>query len=150
MRWPDVDIKGGWWTIPAEQSKNKLPHRVPLTPSAVKILNALQATAGKDAVFVFEGIRGPRHRRGVLDDLPIADVRPHDFRRTAASMMAGGAVPRLTISKVLNHVGTSVTAIYDRHSYDAEKQSALTWWDQKLAAIIANRAGKVLAFGKSA
>jgi len=117
----------------------------------LKLLKALQATAEKDAVYVFAGIRGPRHRRGVLDDLPVADVRPHDFRRTAASLMAGGGVPRLTISKLLNHVETSVTAIYDRHSYDMEKQSALAWWDAKLVAIVSNdEAGKVLAFGKSA
>ncbi len=51
--------------------------------------------------------------------------RAHDFRRTAASMMAGMGVPRLVISKILNHVGQGVTSVYDRHSYDREKQGAL-------------------------
>ena len=149
MRWPDVDLGAGWWTIPAENSKNKLPHRVPLTASALRILKRLKASAGEEAVYVFSGIRGPRHRRGVLDDLPIADVRPHDFRRSAASMMAGGGVPRLTIAKILNHVETSVTAIYDRHSYDTEKQVALTWWDTKLEAIVKGKASKVLPFSRA-
>ncbi len=27
MRWDEVDLKTRWWTIPAERSKNKLPHR---------------------------------------------------------------------------------------------------------------------------
>jgi len=31
MRWPDVDLEAGWWTIPAARSKNKLAHRVPLS-----------------------------------------------------------------------------------------------------------------------
>jgi integrase len=150
MRWADIDLAGAWWTIPAEQSKNKLPHRVPLTKSAVKILCELRAAAGEKAVYVFAGIRGPRHRRGVLEKLPIEDVRPHDFRRTAASMMAGAGVPRITIAKVLNHVETSVTAIYDRHSYDGEKLAALTWWDSRLEAIVKNKGSKVLPFAKSA
>ena len=71
MRWPDVDLAAGWWTIPTEHSKNKLPHRVPLTPSAVTILKTLKTSAAEKAVYVFGGIRGPRHRRGVLDGLPL-------------------------------------------------------------------------------
>jgi hypothetical protein len=33
------------------------------------------------------------------------------------------------ISKILNHVETGVTSIYDRHSYDPEKKAALIWWE---------------------
>jgi integrase len=150
MRWADVDLAARWWTIPAERSKNKLPHRVPLTDTAVKILEPLRLAAD-DSAHVFGGIRGTRHRRGLLDGLGIADVRPHDFRRTAASMMAGGGVPRLTIAKILNHVETSITAVYDRHSYDAEKRAALTWWDARLTAIISGKGGaKVVPFAKGA
>ncbi len=64
--------------------------------------------------------------------------------------MAGGGVPRLTICKILNHVEKGITAVYDRHSYDAEKQAALAWWDQKLSAILAGKASKVLPFSKGA
>jgi integrase len=49
------------------------------------------------------------------------DFRAHDFRRTAASMMAGMGIPRLVIGKILNHVEPGVTKVYDRHSYDQEK-----------------------------
>ncbi len=80
----------------------------------------------------------------------MTDFRGHDLRRTAASLMAGGGVPRLTISKILNHVETSITAVYDRHSYDAEKRAALDWWAVKLVAIIENRKGTVLAFSRGA
>jgi integrase len=149
MRWADVDLVESWWTIPAEHAKNKLPHRVPLTTIAVQILAGLLATASAEAVNVFTGIRSKRHRRGLLEGLPIADVRPHDFRRTAASLMAGGGVPRLTIAKILNHVETSITAVYDRHSYDPEKLAALTWWDAKLSAILTEQdARKVLPFAR--
>lgn len=37
--------------------------------------------------------------------------------------MVGAGVPRLVVSKILNHVETGVTAVYDRHSYDQETRS---------------------------
>lgn len=141
MRWSDVDLEAGWWTIPAEHAKNKLPHRVPLGTMAIAILAARLATAEKEAVHVFKGIRGTNHRRGALAGVGLDDVRPHDFRRTAASLMAGAGIPRQSIAKLLNHVDRSVTAVYDRHSYDPEKRAALDWWNDRVAAFTA-RDGK--------
>jgi integrase len=75
-------------------------------------------------------------------------VRPHDFRRTAATMMTSAGIPRLVVAKVLNHVSADagVTAIYDRHSYDAEKRQALETWARALDAIVRPKkaASKVL------
>lgn len=132
MRWSDLDLAGKWWNIPAAHSKNKLPHRVPLTTLAIDVLDSLKATDGADSEFLFQGIRGTRQRRGALEGLALDDVRPHDFRRTAASLMAGAGVPRLVIAKVLNHVEAGVTAVYDRHGYDSEKRGALEIWDRIL------------------
>lgn len=39
--------------------------------------------------------------------------------------MAGIGIPRPVIAKLLNHVETGITAVYDRHGYDAEKREAL-------------------------
>jgi hypothetical protein len=52
--------------------------------------------------------------------------------------MTGIGVPRLVVSKLLNHGEQSVTAVYDRHSYDAEKRAALLRWDRHLQQILAN------------
>jgi integrase len=149
MRWSDVDLARRWWTIPAEDAKNKMPHRVPLTVTALKILKSLRSAANDDATYVFAGIRGTNHRHGALDGLAVQNIRPHDFRRTAASMMTGGGIPRLTVAKILNHVDRSVTAVYDRHSYDAEKKAALAWWDRRLRSIIDGSERKVLPFGRA-
>ena len=123
-----VDIDGAWWTVPGTVAKNGHAHRVPLTAPARKILDTLTAT--KPDGYLFAGVRGTRQRRGGLTGLGIADVRPHDFRRTAASMMAAAGIPRLVVAKVLNHVSADagVTAIYDRHGYDDEKRAALDGW----------------------
>lgn len=142
MRWQDVNITDGWWTVPSVSSKNKLPHRVPLSPPAIRLLQGLNVS---EAGYIFSGFRGKKQR---AVDFPIDDFRGHDLRRTAASLMAGGGVPRLTIAKILNHVETSVTAVYDRHSYDAEKQAALAWWAIKLDSILQDEPSRVLPFAQ--
>lgn len=63
-------------------------------------------------------------------------------------MMASGGVPRLVISKALKHVERGVTAVYDRHSCDAEKRAVLDWWDARLHGIVEGKEAKVLAFAR--
>ena len=151
MRWADVDLANSWWTIPAGISKNKLPHRVPLSSTATAIIQGLDPGADARPVYVLDGARGRRQQSEAAATFAVEDFRGHDLRRTAASLMAGGGVPRLVISKILNHVETGVTAVYDRHGYDAEKQAALNWWSTKLNAILDGKRGAtVLAFGRGA
>ena len=150
MRWQDVDLAAGWWTIPAERSKNKLPHRVPLSPSVVRLLKALRPKAGATSpVFVLGGARGKHRQTAAAATFTIPDFRGHDLRRTAASYMASGGIQRLTISKILNYVERDITAVYDRHSYDAEKAAALAWWDTKLKAILEKRPARVRPFARA-
>ena len=51
--------------------------------------------------------------------------------------MTSLGISRLTVSKILNHVETGVTAVYDRHGYDAEKRHALDTWSSRLEEIVA-------------
>ena len=143
MRWSDVDLVSNWWTIPSEVAKNKLAHRVPLNPAAVTLLRELRAAAPSDQVWVCASARldtpvvhdakksvaRVRRRLGF-------DFRGHDLRRTAASLMTSAGVSRLVVAKILNHVETGVTAVYDRHSYDAEKRIALDLWGRELQRIL--------------
>ena len=62
MRWQDVDVHAGWWTIPGASSKNKLAHRVPLNGPALAILAALLTMAKKDEEFVLVGAHGKRQQ----------------------------------------------------------------------------------------
>jgi hypothetical protein len=58
--------------------------------------------------------------------------------------------PRVVVQKVLNHVETGVTAVYDRYSYDNEKRIALGAWGRQVAEILAGEssARKVLPFSR--
>ncbi len=151
MRWQDVDLASGWWTIPATGSKNGLAHRVPLSPSVVALLTTLQPEDLTASAYVLDGARSKRLQARAAATFTVPGFHGHDLRRTAASRMASGGVDRLTIAKILNHVDSSVTAVYDRHSYDPEKAAALAWWDAKLQAILAEGDGaKVLPFRREA
>jgi integrase len=68
--------------------------------------------------------------------IKLENMTPHDLRRTAASGMTALGTSRLTVSKILNHTETGVTAVYDRHSYDAEKRRALDAWGARLMEIV--------------
>jgi integrase len=168
MRWRDVDLETGWWTIPGEFAKNGRAHRVPLLPEAIAILKAQHkddhctneededsTDAKSDFVFVGTGAsirdRAKKAPSRIARALKI-DFRGHDLRRTAATKMAEAGVPRHHISAVLNHVeaGAAVTRIYDRYSYDVEKRRALETWARKLRSIVEQlEPGKVLPFGST-
>jgi integrase len=128
MRWSDVD--GDLWTIP--DTKNGRSHRVPLSPQALQRFAELP----RRGEYVFASSKRPTgHLRGYRRAFQracalagIADACVHDVRRTAASHMASLGVSRSTLGQILNHADRSVTSVYDRYSYDAEKRAALELW----------------------
>ena len=153
MRWQDVD--GSWWTIPAELAKNGLAHRVPLSRQALAILERLRKRANGPWVFpsptTDRPIENPQKAAERLRERSkVADLRLHDLRRTAASLMTGMGISRLTVKKILNHAERDVTAVYDRHSYDPEKRTALDAWGRRLEAIVSGTASKARVVALSA
>ena len=139
MRWADLDLDEGWWTIPATDAKNGLAHRVPLSYIAIDILTTIRERidrAGPEPVFVLPAARSRRRRRAAIKAISLTDFQPSDLRRTAATKMAEADVSRLVIAKILNHVETGVTAVYDRASYDREKRQGLDTWARQLTRIL--------------
>ncbi len=150
--WTDFDLSRGWWTIPAEKAKNNVLHRVPLSPLALNLLQEIKEHSGESR-WLFPGARGDGHitepaidhaLRNNFDVFEMDHFVPHDLRRTAASQMTGSGVSRLTVSKILNHVDGGVTAVYDRHTYDAEKRQALGTWARKLESILTGQKAKIV------
>jgi integrase len=156
MRWKDADLDSGWWTIPAEHSKNGYPHRVPLSGLALNILKQMETISGNDKWVFPSPVKKCGHIKNVQKTAlrireysRVSDFTPHDLRRTAASLMTGigMSVPRLTVSKILNHVEQGVTKVYDRYSYDKEKRLALDKWARRLEQILTGKQAKVVSIG---
>jgi len=132
MAWEDIDLESHWWTIPATKAKNHRMHRVYMSTPAIEIIGSLRAGAPPSAVYVFSR-RTPGGWISELRTLSGVDVRPHDMRRTSATLMTGSGIPKDHVSRILNHTLPGETArVYDQHSYDREKRGAM----MKLARII--------------
>lgn len=144
MRWQDIDLASGWWTVPAERAKNQLAHRVPLSPPALDLVKGLREEAA-GSPWLFPARHHSGYRRTPQESLDrvrrrsrVPDFTAHDIRRTVATFLTSElGVSRLVVSKLLNHVETGVTKVYDRATYDAEKRSALDGWAARLATILA-------------
>jgi integrase len=158
------EIDGCWWTIPSAKAKNGKAHRVYLSPLALSLIDVSQGG------YVFPSPRAEQRdkhihvnalayavRRALKPDeqtgeqvLKLDPFTPHDLRRTAASHMTGAGISRLVVSKILNHVEKGVTAVYDRHSYDREKQLAMETWARRLKGMVEPQdCSKVLSFPAS-
>ena len=147
-----ADLNGDWWTVPAGKAKNGLSHRVPLSKLARELLDSRRKLTAR---WLFPSPRGnaPIQVNALSRALRnnnhfgLEKFTAHDLRRTAATMMASMGTDRLTLSKILNHVETHVTAVYDRATYDGPKKAALTKWERKLRTIIGESAeAKVVEF----
>ncbi len=143
----EFDLDEGVWTIAALRAKNGESHRVLLSDLAITLLRQTGAFDNCGLEWLFPSPRGGKPMapeavdhalRKSLSTLGLDNVTPHDLRRTAASNMTSMGIPRLTVSKILNHVETSVTAVYDWHSYDQEKRQALNAWAARLQEIVVN------------
>lgn len=113
---------------------------MPLGPTAIGLLRGLESE--RESPFVFSG-RGGRPVSNpqkwiarLRKSANLEDFRLHDLRHTAASCMTSIGIPRLTVSKLLNHAEGGITAIYDQHSYDPEKREALIKWDRHLQRML--------------
>jgi len=147
-RWNDIDLERATWTL--RETKNGEPHDVMLPQQAVELLKYRK---GLDKTFVFPSrIPGKpvaqkalglaqytaRHadpESGTKDPIEVPWT-VHDLRRTVATGLARLGCPRVVQDRILNHVDSSVAAIYDRHTYDAEARAWLQKWADHMDALV--------------
>ena len=145
MCWPEIDFDKREWTIPAERSKSKREHIVPLPDAAVDLFKSLPrfaegdfvftTTAGRRPVTGFSRVKVLIDRMLVEQDTAIENWRVHDLRRTCRTGMARLGVPEIVSERVLNHQAQGLTKVYNVHEYLDEKRDALARWAQEIANI---------------
>lgn len=123
---------GWWWTLPAARSKTGVAVRRPLSPQAAAIVEELRLLGG-DTLFepprgrspIAMRVRWAVSLRKLATKAGVTDVRAHDLRRTAATLLARLGVRFEVIETLLGHALPGVSGVYIRHSYDAEMRAAL-------------------------
>lgn len=152
MRWEQLDLEAGLWTLPKEEVKSDRLHVIPLADAAVEILKPLARNG--PYVFTTTGKTPPsgfaKAKRRLDEISETGGWRTHDLRRTAASGMARLGIAPHVIEKVLNHSTgqiSGVAAIYNRHAYLPEKTHALETWARAVETIVSGApADNVVAF----
>src|SRR5262249_36316069 len=117
---------------------------------AVSILEEQAATNRAASPFVFPSYRAAT--RVLAVDAAVRRQgwtwRPHDLRRTAATLMEEIGVSPFVVGHILNHVGvtrsTVTSRVYAKYSYAKEQREALDSWSDRLQGIIAGDAAPVV------
>ena len=147
LKWSEIDLEARTITLPSDRTKNGLDFVIPLSDTALAILNSIERRG--DHVFGrrANGFSGWSKSKRELDD--VVKIEPwtvHDLRRTVATKLTESPVsiqPHI-VEAVLNHISGArdgVAGIYNRAQYQPEKKDALDRWAQHLKKVIAQATG---------
>jgi integrase len=133
LRWEHVALAPeAWLTFPADITKAKREHRLPLSGTAVACLRELREHTGT-STWLFPSTKSPKGRRTANQDF-YKRMRArsgvtfvgHDARRWCATTMAAAGVSLDVVGRILGHTDQSVTARhYAKASYANEMRRAL-------------------------
>lgn len=153
-KWDCINWEQKTLLIIDDVSKNKRPHLVPLTDSAIAILKVQQIECGESAyIFPHRHDKQKPINLGTLahsirrycDTSDIRKFVPRDIRRTCKTLMGEIGISKTVRDRIQNHTIQDVsTKHYDRYEYLPEKQKGLFSWEQKLNGVAINN---ILAFG---
>jgi integrase len=149
-RWPEFDLAGKLWTIPAERMKAKREHQVPLSDAALALLESMPKDGDEDVVFA--GTKGQPLsdmsltaviRRMNGDDKPVwADangdsITVHGFRSSFRMWAAETTnYPREVAEHALAHqLPDAVERAYQRGSQFAKRAALMAEWAVYCATV---------------
>lgn len=132
--WDEIDLANGVWTVPAERMKASREHRVPLSPAALAVLEAMQTVKLSD--FVFPGLKPGRPLSEMallmlLRRIGRGDVTAHGFRSTFRDWAAECTPwPREVAEMALAHaIPDAVEAAYRRGDLFDKRRKLMDAWD---------------------
>ena len=145
------EIKDDTIILGRDRTKGGEGHSIPLSPQALDIIKQLPRIADSDFVFTTNGrtpVSGFSKIKKRIDGLAkIPAWRVHDLRRTVATRLQRLGTNLQVIEAVLGHVGGSrsgIVGVYQRHSFDPEKRTALESWAREVERIVDGKPAKVL------
>ena len=155
MRWSEIDLERGTFTIPATRSKNHRQHVLPLMPTMREIITGVPRMASRDQLFGLRAAAGFtawswKESKPALDERSkVRNWTVHDIRRSVATKMADIGVQPHIIEAALNHFSGhrgGIAGVYNRSTYEREMRNALATWHDHLRTLIAGGERKVVNF----
>lgn len=143
LKWTDITEEAGGkiFTIDHSSYKTARTHVVPLSDRALSILDQMPAIEGNP--YVFASIRaegkpitiGSKIRNEARDLSGVEDFNIHDLRRTLATNARPLGFTAEIADRVMGHVISGVSGVYNRYDYLPEKRALLDAWARYLADI---------------
>jgi integrase len=152
MRWSEIDLDAGTWTLPADRAKNKHPVTVALPRAALAIIESVPLTT-RDQLFGSRAAQGFSHWGSAKADLDrrlagtVRSWRVHDIRRTVATRMADIGIEPHVIEACLNHYSghrRGVAGTYNRSAYERAVKAALARWSDHVLSLVEGRRSKIV------
>lgn len=155
-RWEEFDLDAAEWRIPAERTKSRREHIVPLARQSLEVLGYLKAARGEDrcqgAYLLFPGERDhdkPMSNNTILFALYRMGYRGkmtgHGFRGVASTALNEMGYRPDVIEAQLAHIETNrVRAAYNHAKYLPERRELMQVWADYLDAV--RQGGKVIPF----
>jgi len=151
LKWAEIDRADRQICLDGERTKNGEDHTIPLSHAAWDLIQAAPRLAGSKFVFTTTGntpISGWSRAKAKIDEFMRTQLgnnvalkawRIHDLRRTAATGMERLGVKQQVVEALLGHISGSkagVTGIYQRHTYEEEKRTAIENWAEHVATLV--------------
>jgi integrase len=145
LTWAELDAAAALIRLGAARVKNRQPRTIPLGAFAWRIVADSPRIAGCPLVFPSRAgtpFTAWSKSKATLDQaMGVNEAwRLHDLRRTGATNLERLGVPLPVTEAVLGHTAGSkagIVAVYQQHSYEAEKRAALGKWAGHVLSIVA-------------
>jgi len=131
--WSEVDLVKAVWTVPAERMKAGKEHRVPLSPSALEILEKTKRLGGK---YLFPGTQSASKLSGMAMAMLLRrmkqDVTVHGFRSAFRDWAAEctGYSHEVAEMALAHTIGNAVERAYRRGDlFDKRRRLMADWGD---------------------
>lgn len=136
-RWRDISLGDRVWFIPAENTKTRAEHVLPLTEQACQLLVAYrERMAGRDADYLFVDGMGQllneRQASSAFKWMSGGDWSSHDLRKLARTCWAELGVDYLIGERLLNHQMGVLAQTYVLTTQEELKRKALEQWHNRL------------------
>ncbi|HWU01397.1 MAG TPA: integrase arm-type DNA-binding domain-containing protein [Novosphingobium sp.] len=142
--WSEFDFEKHIWTIPAQKTKMRRPHKVPLTAQVLAILDELD-TLSLAGPFLFPSVRA--ESRPITDNTLNAamrrmgygkdEVTTHGFRATASTLLneSGRWRPDAIVRQLAHMDSSEVRRAYARGEHWEERVRMMKSWSNELASL---------------
>ncbi|WP_296257791.1 MULTISPECIES: tyrosine-type recombinase/integrase [unclassified Pseudomonas] len=134
-RWSDISMADAEWFIPAENTKTRTEHRLPLTAQTKALLSryrAAQVSQGYEGIYLFPSRRGRALSEGqasaVFTRIGQGEWTSHDLRKVARTAWTDLGIDGHIGEMLLNHSLGKIASTYINTQARAQRLAALVKW----------------------